>query len=124
MSDTFVPAGGIPPVIIGPTTMETTPFLAPGPLSTAPLPEAVDWRRAPACPNNATDCRITVTMTAKTTPPPAPVHDGLGTAVPTLVLKTLPHGDCSVCKLSWDITKSPPTTSTFVPAVPPVYPPI
>jgi hypothetical protein len=124
MSDTVILTGGVPPVIIGPTTMHSEPFLAPGTLSDTPLPEAVDWMRAPACPNNATDCRITITRMPVTTPPPSPITDGLGTGQPALVLKAIAHGDCSVCKLSWDITRSPPTTSTFVPVEPPVYPPI
>jgi len=116
-----------PPITYPPPNMgDAGPFLVPAPMTVpTPMATAVDWVRAPACPNNATDCRITVTMTAKTTPPPPPVTDGLGEAQPALVLKALPHGDCSVCKLSWDITRGPLGPADLPPAqgvTPPTYP--
>lgn len=125
MSDVTLP----PPIEYPrPTMGDTQPFLVPaGPLQQDPTPSS-EWMRAPNCPNNSTDCRITVTFLAVTTPVPPPVHDGTGVPQPPLVVKALPHGDCSVCKLSWDITRMPPGASggppvNHPPFVPPTVPP-
>lgn len=85
---------------------DSEPFLAPG-TNAAPTPGVVDWVRSPACPNNVEDCRITVTMTAASTPIPTTPSNGYGEPQPPLVAKALPRGKCSVCNLSWDITNGP-----------------
>ena len=110
-------------IIVPPDPPGAVPLLVPGTTATPPpIIGAPDWMRSPNCPNNVADCRITVTMTPVTTPVPPAIHAGDGTAQPPLVLKALPHGKCSVCKLSWDITRGPlgPTELPIAPILPPV----
>lgn len=90
---------------------------------------ASDWMRAPACPNNATDCRITVSLEPAASPIPPPSYDGSGNPKPPLVANAKQQGTCSVCKLTWYITRGPlgpndlPLTPTSPPVITPPTPP-
>ena len=84
---------------------------------------APDWMRAPTCPFNATDCRITIVQPIDTALLP-PVVDGTGDPVPPVMLTTPSKGSCTVCNLEWDITRGPlgPNELPPDPYVPPVIP--
>jgi hypothetical protein len=103
---------------------DPVPWLVPG-APAAPRQTSDDWMRSPSCPNNATDCQITVTMTPVTTPPPAAIHDGFGNPQPPLTLRALPHATCKTCSLQWDITRMPagPNELPPTPYPPPTNPP-
>jgi hypothetical protein len=98
---------------------DAVPLLGPG--AAAAITGSEYWVRSPNCPNNATDCRITITMTPVTTPVPPPTLDGSGTQQPPMSIKAQPHGSCSVCKLSWTVTQGPLGPNDLPPLTP--YPP-
>jgi hypothetical protein len=119
--DIPIPEFQFTPVVNPPGSV---PFLAPG--TQVAVPGSAEWLRAPDCPNTAQDCRISVTRQAVQNPIPPAIVSGDGQPHPPLYVQSLPRGACSVCGLTWNITKGPlgPNEVPFVPVTPPTFPPV
>jgi hypothetical protein len=117
MTDMPIPEFHFNPVVNDP---DAVPLLGPTPMTA--VAGSSEWLRAPACPNTAQDCRITVTRQAVQTPIPSAVNSGDGVARPVLYVQSLPRGACSVCGLAWDIAGGPPGPNE-IPFVPDPVPP-